>query len=69
MTNLELLEAKIKESGKKKTYLAEKIGLTYAGFRNCCLNKSEFRTGQVKKLCEELNIESLEERQAIFFAN
>ena len=68
MTNLELLDAKIKESGKKKTYLAEKIGLTYAGFRNCCLNKSEFRTGQVKILCEELNIDSLEERQAIFFA-
>ena len=69
MTNLELLEAKIKESGKKKTYLAEKIGLTYAGFRNCCLNKSEFRTGQVKILCEELNITNPKEKEAIFFAN
>lgn len=69
MTNLELLEAKIAESGKKKAHLAKKVGLTPAGFRNCCLNKSEFRTGQVQILCEELHIDSLEERQAIFFAN
>lgn len=68
MTDLKLLEAKIAESGKKKSYLAKKVGLTPAGFRNCCLNKSEFRTGQVKILCEELHIHSLEERQAIFFA-
>lgn len=68
MTNLKLLEEKIKQSGLKKSYLAEKVGLTRAGFRNCCLNKSEFRTSQVKILCEELNIDSLEEREAIFFA-
>lgn len=69
MTNLELLEAKIKQSGKKKSYLAKKVGLTPAGFRNCCLNKSEFRTSQVKILCEELNIDNAEEKEAIFFAN
>ena len=68
MTNLELLEAKIAQSGKKKAYLAKKVGLTPAGFRNCCLNRSEFRVSQVLILCEELNIDSLEERQAIFFA-
>ena len=68
VTNLALLEEKIKQSGKKKAYLAKKVGLTPAGFRNCCLNKSEFRTGQVQILCEELNITSLKEKQAIFFA-
>lgn len=68
MTNTELLEMKIKESGKKKAYLAQKVGLTRAGFRNCCTNKSEFRTGQVQILCEELGITSLKEKQAIFFA-
>lgn len=67
MTNTELLELKIKESGKKKSYLAQKVGLTRAGFRNCCINKSEFRTGQVQILCEELGITSLKEKQAIFF--
>lgn len=68
MTNLKLLEDKITLSGKKKTYLAKKVGLSYSGFRNCCLNKSEFRTSQVQILCDELNIVDLEERLAIFFA-
>lgn len=67
MTNTELLERKIMEKGLKKTYLAQKVGLTRAGFRNCCTNKSEFRTGQVQILCEELGITSLEEKEAIFF--
>lgn len=68
MTNIELLEAKIKASGKKKCHLAERLGLSKAGFRNLCNGKSQFRTGQVKILCEELNITDLKEKQAIFFA-
>lgn len=68
MNNTELLEIKIKESGKKKSYLAEKIGLSYAGFRNCIINKAEFKASQIEILCEELNITSLKERQEIFFA-
>lgn len=68
MTNFDLLDEKIRLSGKKKSYLAKKCGLSRQGFRNCCNNISEFKTGQVQILCEELGINSLEERQAIFFA-
>jgi hypothetical protein len=68
MTNTELLEKKIAESGKKKIYLSEKVGLSLAGFRNCCTNKAEFKASQIQTLCEELNITSLKERHAIFFA-
>ncbi len=68
MTNTELLEAKIADSGKKKVYLAEKVGLTYAGFRNCCINKAEFKASHIAILCDELNITSLKEKEAIFFA-
>ncbi len=68
MTNTALLEAKITQSGKKKKYLAEKIGLSPAGFRNCRINKAEFTATQVQILCDELNITSLKERQSIFFA-
>lgn len=68
MTNTELLEEKIKKSGKKISYLAEKCGLSYAGFRNCVTNKAEFRVSHVETLCRELEITSLKERQAIFFA-
>jgi hypothetical protein len=68
MTNTELLEIKIKESGKKITYLAEKCGLSYAGFRNCVINKAEFKASQIDILSDELNITDLRERHRIFFA-
>lgn len=68
MTNTVLLENKIKESGKKKGFLAKKVGLSPAGFRNCCVNKAEFTATQIQILCDELNITSLKEKQSIFFA-
>jgi hypothetical protein len=68
MNNQVLLEQKIKESGKKITYLADKVGLSYAGFRNCITNKAEFKASQIDILCDELNITNLKERQRIFFA-
>lgn len=67
MTDTKLLERKIKESGKKITYLAEKVGLTYAGFRNCVTNKSEFKASHIDILCRELSID-LKEMKTIFFA-
>ncbi len=68
MNNTQLLEQKIAESGKKRNYLAEKVGLSYAGFRNCVINKAEFKASQIDILCAELGITSLKEKQAIFFA-
>lgn len=68
MTNTLLLEEKIMQSGLKKTYLANKVGLSLVGFRNCCTNRAEFKTSQVQILCAELNISSLKEKEAIFFA-
>lgn len=68
MTNTELLEARIKASGKKKGYLAEKCGLSPTGFWNCCHNRAEFKASHIQVLCEELGIKNLTERQAIFFA-
>lgn len=69
MTNTELLERKIAESGKKKGHLAEKCGLSRTGFNNCIKNKAEFKTRQVKILCYELNITDLAEKEAIFYAD
>ena len=40
MTHTKLLEKKISDSGKKVKFLAEKCGLSYAGFRNCVTNKA-----------------------------
>ena len=68
MTNTELLENKIQESGKKKGYLAKKCGLSRAGFRNCMTNNAEWSASQIDVLCEELGITSLREKETIFFA-
>lgn len=68
MTNTELLEEEIKASGKKKSYLAKKVGLSCAGFRNCVTNKAEWKVSQVNILCEELGIVDLKKRHEIFFA-
>ena len=68
MNNIELLEKKIAASGKKITFLAKKCGLSYAGFRNCVINKAEFKASQIEILCIELGVKSLKEKEAIFFA-
>lgn len=69
MTNTALLEQAIKDSGLKKAFLAEKVGLTPAGFYNCVNNKAEFRASQINILCDVLGIESLERKEAIFFSD
>ena len=68
MTDTELLEEKIQESGKKKGYLAGKVGLSLGGFYNCCNNKAEWKASQIDILCDELYITDLHERHQIFFA-
>jgi hypothetical protein len=67
-TNTELLDKKIKDSGKKIGFLAEKCGLSLGGFYNCRTNRAEFTATQIKILCVELYITDLNEREAIFFA-
>ena len=69
LTNTELLEKKIDESGKKKEYRASKCGLSRQGFKNCIINTAFFNTKHIKILCAELNIVSLREKEAIFFAH
>lgn len=69
MTNTALLEEAIRESGLKKVYLAKKVGLTAAGFYNCCNNKAEFKASQINTLCDLLGIEDLARKEAIFFAD
>lgn len=68
MTDSAALELKIKESGLKKYFIADKVGLSPFGLAKKINNESEFTAGEIQKLCELLKIETPEERQAIFFA-
>ena len=67
LTDSKKLNELIKKSGYKKSYIAEKVGLSTAGLYNCINNKAEFKTGQIVALCDLLNIDPTE-RSAIFFA-
>ena len=68
MTNTRLLRDKIEESGKKRAHLAAKLGVSRASFYNLCSGKTQFRTEQVKILCNELDIVDPLEKETIFFA-
>lgn len=69
MTNTQLLVELIAESGYKRSYIAKAIGLNSAySLARKINNESEFKASEINALCELLNISTLEERQAIFFA-
>ncbi len=68
MTDTNALRDKIAKSGLKQGYIAEKLGLSSFGFANKLNNKSDFKSEEIKALCELLNITSLREKEAIFFA-
>ena len=67
MTNTERLCKIISNSGLKYSYIAEKIGLTYQGFKNKIENKNLFNVEEVDKLCKLLNITDVYQKEEIFF--
>jgi len=69
MTNTELLEKKIDDSGYKKSYIAKAIGLkSTQGLSKKIKNETEFTASEINALCELLKVETLEEKEEIFFA-
>lgn len=67
MVDTQLLEETIKESGKKKTYLADKLGMSIQNLRLKINGDSDFRTNEVSILCQELGITRLTDKEKIFF--
>lgn len=68
MTDTAMLKEYIERSGLKQSFIAEKLGLSSYGFARKRDNYSEFLPSEINALCEILNIQSMEERFAIFFA-
>ena len=68
MVNTQLLDEAIAESGKSKSFLADKCKMTVQTFRLKRLNVSPFTTDEVETLCNELNIKPLTRKERIFFA-
>lgn len=65
MTNFELLQAKIKESGMTIVAICEKSGIERATFYNRINGKSEFTAKEVVELSEVLHL-SKPDRDKIF---
>jgi hypothetical protein len=68
MTDTERLNELIQQSGYKLSYIAKRLGLSTYGFSRKRDNLNEFTPSEINALCELLNITSLEDRFAIFFA-
>jgi len=62
-----LLKQKIKDSGLKINFVAEKVGISYQSFWQKMEGKTKFALEEVQKLCNVLNL-STEDRDQIFFA-
>ena len=67
MTNEALLRSKIKSSGYRIGFIAEKCGLSYQGFLNKSRGISEFRSDEIAVIKHLLNL-TPEETEEIFFA-
>ena len=69
MTDTKLLKEWIVRSGLKLTYIAQYMGLSRAGLYNKINNRRPFNQYEIDKLCQVLQIESVHEKEAIFFAH
>lgn len=67
--NFEELERLIRESGKTKTFIAAKLGISQQALYNKLNGKSDFTRNEVEILCNELHISSLEQKENVFFNN
>lgn len=68
MTDTTQLRELIDQSGLKYKYIAERLGITAYGLQKKIENKTQFKTTEVKIMCEILHINSLKKKEEIFFA-
>lgn len=68
MIDTKELEKRIAESGKTKSHLSKKMGITIQTLRLKLKNTSDFTVSQVDILCKELNITRLTDKEKIFFS-
>lgn len=67
VVDTQMLEGIISASGKKKSYLASKLGISVQSLKLKIDNKFDFKTTEVSILCQELDITRLTDKEKIFF--
>lgn len=66
MVDLVMLNEEIKNSGLKKNYIADRMGITVNGFNKKLTGKSDFKLSEAEKLCSILGIDSNKKKLDIF---
>ena len=67
MVDTNLLEERIKNSGKTKTFLAARIGCSVQALRLKSKNQYDFTSSEIMGLCNELSITKSADMKKIFF--
>ena len=66
MTNTELLQEKLNNSGYKMTFVAKELGITYQALLNKLNNKREFTYGEIISLGQLLHLKGKEVNKIFF---
>lgn len=69
MTNTELLEMKIKGSGLKLSFIAEKLGITRQALHRKIKGLVQFTGPEIKIMCDLLKLQDWAEIKPVFFAD
>lgn len=69
MTNTELLEKRIKDSGLKLSFIAEKLGITRQALHRKIKGLVQFTGPEIKIMCELLKLQEWAEIKPVFFAD
>lgn len=68
MTDIKMLQEKVKQSGLRTAFIAKKVGLTPQGLYNKLNGKYEFNVSEMQNLSKLLRLSDAE-NMAIFFAD
>lgn len=63
MTDVKALQSKITDSGLKKTFIAEQLGISYPGYLNKETGKTEFVASEIPIMRKLLNLTDSETRK------
>ena len=66
MVNSVMLNQIISDSGLKKKYIAEQMGLSVTSFNNKTKGRTEFMGSEINKLCKILDISNSQQKVDIF---
>ena len=66
VTDVELLDKKIKLSGLKSSFIVQNLGISKQGYYLKKNGKTPFKTAEVYVMCDLLNINDDDEKLAVF---